>query len=88
MSEVRVGELNQQTGRVLRRVAEGESMVVTDHGRPVAMLVPVPKSKFKQLELLGHISKPRGTGRMPKIQRVKLSRSSEEILAEMREDRV
>jgi prevent-host-death family protein len=89
MSEVRVGELNQQTGRVLRRVQAGESLVVTDHGRPVAMLVPAPKSKFKQLEMLGYIKPPRNTsGRLAPVKRVKLSRSTDEILAEIRADKV
>jgi prevent-host-death family protein len=89
MSEVRVGELNQQTGRVLRRVQAGESLVVTDHGRPVAMLVPAPTSRFKQLEMLGHIKPPKNTsGRLTPVKRVKLSRSTDEILAEIRADKI
>lgn len=40
MATVTVSELNQQTARVLERVKAGESIVVTEYGRPVARLVP------------------------------------------------
>ena len=33
-------DLGQNVSRVLARVKKGESLVVTDHGRPVARLVP------------------------------------------------
>lgn len=35
-------ELRQHASRYLARVANGESIEVTDRGRPVAHLVPVP----------------------------------------------
>ena len=37
---VGVRELKASLSSYLRRVSEGESVVVTDHGRPVARLVP------------------------------------------------
>jgi len=37
---VGVRELKASLSAYLRRVSEGESVVVTDHGRPVARLVP------------------------------------------------
>jgi prevent-host-death family protein len=40
MATVTVSELNQQTARVLERVKAGESIVVTEYGRPIARLVP------------------------------------------------
>lgn len=42
MKQVGVRELRQQASRWLKRVAAGESFEVTDRGRPVALLVPVP----------------------------------------------
>jgi prevent-host-death family protein len=42
MKRVGVRELRQQASRLLVRVAAGESFEVTDRGRPVALLVPVP----------------------------------------------
>lgn len=40
MTTVGVRELRQDASGVLRRVADGERVVVTVHGRPVADLVP------------------------------------------------
>lgn len=40
MATVGVRELRQDASGVLRRVEEGERVVVTVHGRPVADLVP------------------------------------------------
>ena len=41
MESVGVRELRQNASALLRRVAAGESIVVTDRGRPVARLSPV-----------------------------------------------
>ena len=41
MNTVGVRELRQNASVLLRRVAAGESIVVTDRGRPVARLSPV-----------------------------------------------
>lgn len=41
-STVGVRELRQNLSVYLRRVAEGEVFEVTDHGRPIAMLAPLP----------------------------------------------
>lgn len=40
MATIGLRELRRDTSGVLRRVAEGERVVVTLHGRPVADLVP------------------------------------------------
>lgn len=42
MSHVTVRDLRNQGGRVLERVARGESLTVTLDGRPVAELRPLP----------------------------------------------
>jgi prevent-host-death family protein len=42
MERIGVRELRQHASRWLRRVVAGESFEVTDRGRPVALLVPVP----------------------------------------------
>lgn len=41
MERIGVRELNQNTSQVLARVQRGETVEVTDRGRPVARLVPV-----------------------------------------------
>jgi prevent-host-death family protein len=42
MKTIGVRQLRQQASRYLREVEAGETIQVTDRGRPVAMLVPVP----------------------------------------------
>jgi prevent-host-death family protein len=42
MTSVGVRELRQRASELLRRVAAGETIEVTDRGRPVALLSPLP----------------------------------------------
>jgi prevent-host-death family protein len=42
MTRVGVRELRQRASELLRRVENGESFEVTDRGRPVALLAPLP----------------------------------------------
>lgn len=56
MTSVGVRELRQRASELLRRVEEGETIEVTDRGRPVAVLSPVPEgSPLEQLHALGEI---------------------------------
>jgi prevent-host-death family protein len=53
MDTVTVSELNQQTARVLERVKSGESLEISEYGRPVARLVPaVPMTGVPALDRL------------------------------------
>jgi prevent-host-death family protein len=54
MASVGVGELRQNASALLRRVEAGEIIEVTDRGRPVAVLAPVPD--------LGPLSRLRASG--------------------------
>lgn len=45
MSTVGSFEAKTHLPQLLERVSRGESIVITKHGRPVAMLVPPPKEK-------------------------------------------
>jgi len=42
MASVGVRELRQRASELLRRVATGETIEITDRGRPVALLTPLP----------------------------------------------
>lgn len=44
MSSVGVRELRQRASELLRRVADGETIQITDRGRPVALLAPLPEA--------------------------------------------
>lgn len=55
-SVVGVRELRQNLSVYLRRVQAGEALEVTDRGRPVALLTPIPDaSPFQQLLAAGEV---------------------------------
>jgi prevent-host-death family protein len=53
-----VKELRQNASGILRRVAAGESILVTDRGRPVARLSPLTRSGIADLRAAGLIREP------------------------------
>ena len=56
MISVGVRELRQRASELLRRVEHGETIEVTDRGRPVALLSPPPEgSPLDRLRALGEI---------------------------------
>lgn len=57
---VGVRELRQQTSAILRRVTAGESLVVTEHGHPVARIVPLRTSVLEQLVTEGRATAVEG----------------------------
>jgi prevent-host-death family protein len=61
MNSIGIRELRQNASRYLRQVERGETLEVTDRGRPVARLVPVPEeSTFDRLVAEGRITPARG----------------------------
>lgn len=61
MRSIGVRELRQQASRYLREVQRGETIEVTDRGRPVARLVPVPRAgDLAELESSGRLVAARG----------------------------
>jgi prevent-host-death family protein len=50
---VGIRELRQQTSRVLRRVVAGEVVEVTEHGHPIARIVPLRPGALDQLTVEG-----------------------------------
>jgi prevent-host-death family protein len=65
VDDVGVRELRQNLSVYLRRIAQGETLRVTEHGHPVALLTPIPYSDdaiLDDLEAQGRIVRPR-TGR-------------------------
>jgi prevent-host-death family protein len=55
MERIGVRELRQHASRYLARVATGESIEVTDRGRPVALLVPVREDRWEGLIASGEV---------------------------------
>lgn len=49
MAKIGVRELRQNLSRYLDRVKDGESLVVTEHGREVARLVPLASNAYAEV---------------------------------------
>jgi prevent-host-death family protein len=45
MATVGIRELRQRASELLRRVEAGETIEVTDRGRPIAVLAPLPEAE-------------------------------------------
>jgi prevent-host-death family protein len=61
MTSVGVRELRQRASELLRRVERGETIAVTDRGRPIALLSPPPEgSPLDRLRASGEIEPARG----------------------------
>ncbi|HEX2710734.1 MAG TPA: type II toxin-antitoxin system prevent-host-death family antitoxin [Candidatus Acidoferrales bacterium] len=59
MGSVGVRELRQRASELLRRVEAGETIEVTDRGRPVARLAPLPEaSPLDRLRAAGDSVRP------------------------------
>jgi prevent-host-death family protein len=58
MTTVGVRKLRQHASELLRRVEAGETIEITDRGRPVALLSPVPEgSPYEQMLASGEIER-------------------------------
>lgn len=79
-------ELRQHASRYLARVANGEAIEVTDRGRPVAHLVPVPAPQDALGELLrsGRLKAPESDSDLEAPENFGLDAAAR--LAEMRAD--
>jgi prevent-host-death family protein len=58
MRSVGIRELRQRASALLRQVETGESIEITDRGRPVALLSPLPTgSPYRRLLAEGEIAR-------------------------------
>ncbi|MDQ2744281.1 MAG: type II toxin-antitoxin system prevent-host-death family antitoxin [Chloroflexota bacterium] len=61
MDRIGIRELRQNASAWLRRVEEGDSFEITDHGRPVALLVPISRDAvIERLIAAGRMRRGRG----------------------------
>jgi len=62
VDDVGVRELRQNLSVYLRRIVQGETLRVTEHGLPVALLTPIPNSGepvLDELEAQGLLERPK-----------------------------
>ena len=88
MDTVGIRELRQNASAVLRRVAAGETVEVTDHGHPVARIVPVTRADtLNQLVVEGRASQAEGD--LLSLEPARLAVGDQwlsDVLAQMRAD--
>ena len=62
MASVGVRELRQRASELLRLVEQGETVEITDRGRPVALLTPLPEgSPMERLRAAGEVEGAEGS---------------------------
>ena len=59
MEKMGIRDLKQNASAVIKRVAAGETIEITDYGHPVARLVPVRGGQLEQLVAEGRATEPR-----------------------------
>lgn len=59
MTEVGIRALKQNASAVVSDAAAGETVTITDRGRPVAQLTPIPASPLRRLVDAGRARPPR-----------------------------
>lgn len=88
MTRVGVRELRQRASELLRLVEQGETIEVTDRGRPVALLTPLPKgSPLERLRAAGEVEP--ASGDLDELPAPLPSRGKElpsQVLARLRRD--
>jgi prevent-host-death family protein len=61
MMSVGVRELRQRASELLRRVGQGETIEITDRGRPVAVLAPLPEgTPLERMRAAGEVEPAAG----------------------------
>jgi prevent-host-death family protein len=86
---VGVRELRQSLSRYLRRVRAGERLIVTERGRPLAVLMPWSEEGDVLDGLIASGRARRGTGGLAAIAPLErpVSRAGSRALAEQRDER-
>jgi len=88
MTTVGVRELRQRASELLRLVERGETVEITDRGRPVALLGPIPAvSPLERLRLAGDLEPATAElTDLPEPLASTADRLPSEVLAELRRD--
>jgi prevent-host-death family protein len=61
-----IRELRDSLTQTIRRVQRGETIEVTHHGAPVAVLAPVPADRLERLVAAGEVARGRPLDRLPR----------------------
>lgn len=88
MKTHRIGirELREDLSRAIRRVRKGQVLEVTDHGHPVARIVPIAPviGDLGELIAAGKVRPPRSSGPLPAPLDLPSRMTSEEAIDRLR----
>jgi prevent-host-death family protein len=84
MESVSQREMRNNSGELLRRVAEGESVLITNGGVPAAVMVPAGSDAHTRLIAAGRLRAGTGLDLRALPAPVEAARSSDDLLAEDR----
>lgn len=87
-NRVGIRELQQQAPAVISRVRDGEILVLTDHGHPVARIMPAGPNTLSELAGTGLVSTPDKdiTALLDRIPQGELSTKGTDALRELRKE--
>jgi prevent-host-death family protein len=92
MARIGIRELRQNASEYVRRAEKGEVIEVTDRGRPVAQLTPLPRPMSVLERWIAEGKATRGSGNLadlgPPVPLPPGSPSTQQILDELREDSI
>jgi prevent-host-death family protein len=91
-----IREVTRHTSKVIHRAAAGETVLITEHDRPIAMLVPLPSTGDPRVDELirdGKLtpaSNPGGAAALLSIQPAPASGGDDaaDVVSELRADRL
>ena len=83
-TEVGIRALKQNASAVVAQAAAGTTVIITDHGRPVARLVPIPATELQGLTEAGQARPARR--RMRDLPAPTKGRALSEVLQQQRDD--
>ena len=86
VQSVGVRELRQAASQILDQVKDGQSIEITEHGVPVARLIPVTQSLYEEYLESGRITAARNPNRVFTMPKGKISKGKQlsEIIIEER----
>lgn len=87
MEQIGIRALKQNASAVVARAAAGEALVITDNGRPVAQIMPLPTDRLDALDQAGLLRRATATAAEigPPVDRGR-ARTLGDVLREMRDE--
>lgn len=80
-------ELRNNSTSILEAVRNGEIIEVTNNGQPAAIMVPPGVDRLQLLALAGRVRRATQTRPFGSARRIVSERTTEQMLAEVRDDR-